>query len=564
MRAVVLLSTVCLCAWPAQAQEGVRIPTVIFGTTAQVLVNGGTGACVGKCTLSTPQDIDTGASPTFAGMALSGLTAGRVLFAGTAGVVDDDAAMLWDDTNKWLGLGTSPLYRLHADSTSTATSGNARGGQISLTFTPSGTSSATAYGAAVTLAVTGAEDTTGGNAAALLFVNNTNTGTQSSLFGTSLQINYNATSGTITNAYGGLFIVNNQNVGAISAGRGGQFSFRNSGATTVANAWGGVSEIQNSNASGTITTAYGHAIASLTNTGTIGTTYGFYVGDLTAGMQTNVPYSFYASDAGARNYFAGNVGIGDATGPSTGTMTLTFGDGTAPSSMASNTAGCYGNNLVTTVEVYCLDEGGSATLQTPHDLTLFTPDPAITDPWTYASTQQYLGIKTVVDMAGLVKAVEQLTGRQFVYEEVLPAEERRDWQADQDANYTRSAAEVEAWEARRQQYEVAHAVWEQAMVAWVPNSNTAPPDEPLFEDPRPPDPIRKDPPHWLADRLARRGYYTGTVPPATAPMVDTRPVAPTRASPVADGVTAECPRGFDLTQRVRLARGVIVEATCAP
>ena len=44
---------------------------------------------------------------------LTSLTAGRVLFAGTGGVVDDDAACLWDDVNKRLGIGVTPLARFH-------------------------------------------------------------------------------------------------------------------------------------------------------------------------------------------------------------------------------------------------------------------------------------------------------------------------------------------------------------------------------------------------------------------------------------------------------------------
>ncbi len=78
----------------------------LTGTANQVVVtNGG-----GSITLSTPQNIGTGSSPTFAGMTLSGMTLGSVLFAGTGGVVSqDNANLFWDDTNNRLGIGiTSP------------------------------------------------------------------------------------------------------------------------------------------------------------------------------------------------------------------------------------------------------------------------------------------------------------------------------------------------------------------------------------------------------------------------------------------------------------------------
>jgi hypothetical protein len=81
----------------------------IQGTTNQVNVSHSAGAI----TLSTPQNIHTGASPTFAGLTLSGLTAGRVLFAGSGGVISQDSNLFWDNTNKRLGIGTSsPSYPL--------------------------------------------------------------------------------------------------------------------------------------------------------------------------------------------------------------------------------------------------------------------------------------------------------------------------------------------------------------------------------------------------------------------------------------------------------------------
>lgn len=65
---------------------------------------------------------------------------------------------------------------------------------------------------------------------------------------------------------------------------------------------------------GTVTNLKMLDIAILDNPGgTITNTYGVYVGDITSGTQTNTPYSFYASDPNARNYFAGNVGIGTTT-----------------------------------------------------------------------------------------------------------------------------------------------------------------------------------------------------------------------------------------------------------
>ena len=46
------------------------------------------------------------------GVTASTLTAGRVTFAGTAGLLSDDPNFVWDNTNKYLGLGVTPSERL--------------------------------------------------------------------------------------------------------------------------------------------------------------------------------------------------------------------------------------------------------------------------------------------------------------------------------------------------------------------------------------------------------------------------------------------------------------------
>jgi len=82
----------------------------IQGTANQIIVTHGTASI----TLSTPQDIHTGASPTFVGLTLSGLTQGSILFAGSGGLISqDNTNLFWDNVNKCLGVGTAtPAYRL--------------------------------------------------------------------------------------------------------------------------------------------------------------------------------------------------------------------------------------------------------------------------------------------------------------------------------------------------------------------------------------------------------------------------------------------------------------------
>ena len=59
------------------------------------------------------QHLHTGASPTFAGLTLSGLTAGQVVFPAAGGVLSGSANLFWDITRNRLGIGTvAPAFAL--------------------------------------------------------------------------------------------------------------------------------------------------------------------------------------------------------------------------------------------------------------------------------------------------------------------------------------------------------------------------------------------------------------------------------------------------------------------
>lgn len=74
------------------------------------------GAAIGTLTLADGSITDSGGAIDFGdedlstsgNLTLSGLTPGRVLFAGTGGLISDDLNLFWDNTNKWLGINTTP------------------------------------------------------------------------------------------------------------------------------------------------------------------------------------------------------------------------------------------------------------------------------------------------------------------------------------------------------------------------------------------------------------------------------------------------------------------------
>lgn len=91
---------------------GLSAERVLTGTANQIIItdNGANSTVV----LSTPQNIHTGATPTFAGLTISSFTQGSVIFAGVGGLLSqDNANLFFDDGNNRLGVGTAtPRRRL--------------------------------------------------------------------------------------------------------------------------------------------------------------------------------------------------------------------------------------------------------------------------------------------------------------------------------------------------------------------------------------------------------------------------------------------------------------------
>lgn len=94
----------------------------LAGTANQVILSAsGTNALVGgnNITLSLPQSIATTSSVTFGNVTDSALTAGRVTFAGTAGILTDSAALTFNTSTSTLALNSGQLsmtgvYNLNA------------------------------------------------------------------------------------------------------------------------------------------------------------------------------------------------------------------------------------------------------------------------------------------------------------------------------------------------------------------------------------------------------------------------------------------------------------------
>jgi hypothetical protein len=184
--------------------------------------------------------------------------------------------------------------------------------------------------------------------------------------------------------------------------KAGAFNF-DAGNTAEINA---VQYIIANDGTGTVTVAIGAHVKSAINDGggVITTVYGIKVDSQTVGS-TN--WAIYTDGATPSN-FGGPIEF--EAQASLGTV-----------SIDSARIGC---KLVAGVgEVFVKDEAGNETQISPHNFTLFNPSIEHEYPWSYYSKNSFLGVEINVDMFGAIKALERLTGKQFIYINNIDIEE---------------------------------------------------------------------------------------------------------------------------------------------
>ncbi|MAH46486.1 hypothetical protein CMI37_11680 [Candidatus Pacearchaeota archaeon] len=162
----------------------------------------------------------------------------------------------------------------------------------------------------------------------------------------------------------------------------------------------------------------------------------------------------------------GSLLMGPTDPGTSATNTIAILNGTIPSASIANGVQMYSEDVAASAELKARDEAGNIATVTPHNFTMFTPEIADPFPWTMYQENPYLGKKSAVDMAKLVRLVEQLTGEQLFYIEDLPEAEKKDW----TENENRKKAERDEYISRGK-----------ATKPYVP----------------------KDPPAWMKDRGVR-------------------------------------------------------------
>ena len=147
-------------------------------------------------------------------------------------------------------------------------------------------------------------------------------------------------------------------------------------------------------------------------TGTVSTASSLLI----AGAPTEGDFNYALLVTSGVARFDGSIMIGsNAVNADSGSQYLVFGDGTALNPGPDN-AGLYADDVATVMEMFAVDENGSATQISPHpgDF-LDTLDLECPSPWAFNSSNPYLGVRVLVDWCGVIMALEALTGEQFMF-----------------------------------------------------------------------------------------------------------------------------------------------------
>ena len=117
------------------------------------------------------------------------------------------------------------------------------------------------------------------------------------------------------------------------------------------------------------------------------------------------------------------MGIGEIpqTIKGTATKVLVFGDnGQNALATSLNTAGLFAKDTGGVVKLYAFDEGGNQSAISPHVFKMFDqPDPLA---WSHYGINHEVGREINVDVYGAIKAIEDLTGKQFIFTQDIDGE----------------------------------------------------------------------------------------------------------------------------------------------
>jgi len=129
---------------------------------------------------------------------------------------------------------------------------------------------------------------------------------------------------------------------------------------------------------------------------------------------------------------SGNIGIGVTSFGASSQKVLAFKNGTAPTSNPADTCHMHARDVSSSSELFVEDEAANETQLTAHPGDYLNSLPVDVDhefPWVHRTSNKFLGKRITVDMEGVVRELERLSGKTFITMENIPA---HDWDTNQE------------------------------------------------------------------------------------------------------------------------------------
>jgi hypothetical protein len=110
---------------------------------------------------------------------------------------------------------------------------------------------------------------------------------------------------------------------------------------------------------------------------------------------------------------SGNLLLGGSSSPASATRSFAIFNGTAPTGSVANGVILYAEDVSTSSELKVRDEAGNITTLSPHNFSQIPEGPSEDMAFSYYSEKDNKYIN--VDMLAVVRELEKLSGKQFVY-----------------------------------------------------------------------------------------------------------------------------------------------------
>jgi len=165
-----------------------------------------------------------------------------------------------------------------------------------------------------------------------------------------------------------------------------------------------------------------------------------------------------------------NLLLGGTASPTSSVGNLCLFNGTAPAASVTNGVVLYAQD-VSTSELKVRDEAGNISTLSPHNFELLG-DRSEEMAWSYASKNAFIGKEVAVDMTKVIRALEKLTGEEYIKIRDIADSEKLDWDEEEKRKEADQKANIDAYKVKKAESDKEKADFDKEWGTLPTNSNT--------------------------------------------------------------------------------------------